>query len=122
MEYVKNDREKDKKRMPTEAAWVGTELGSARVVDATGGTKEAATESAQKGTGAFGAPWGTEESMEYVCEEMGVDYDTFVEGVKNNRADEEMASELGVGEAAVKALKERFFEMEATNGNTGLGG
>jgi DNA-directed RNA polymerase specialized sigma subunit len=54
-------------------------------------------------------PWSTEPSLKQKTDELGVDFDRFIEGLKFNRSDMEMASEFGVSEKAVKHLREHFM-------------
>lgn len=68
---------------------------------------------------AKGPPWGAEQSMKSACEEAGVDYDNFIQQIQSGASDAEAASELGVQEATLSNLKDRFFKMDAVNGNVG---
>ncbi|NLT94165.1 MAG: helix-turn-helix domain-containing protein [Clostridia bacterium] len=44
-----------------------------------------------------------------MCDEVGVDMDSLISGIEQNKSDAEMAKELGVSQKTVKALRERFM-------------
>ncbi|GAB6157539.1 hypothetical protein JCM39194_07390 [Desulfotomaculum varum] len=54
-------------------------------------------------------PWSTEPSLQTKAYEVGVDFDALIEGIKNNRSDEEMAKEFGVTPKCIGYLKEHFW-------------
>jgi hypothetical protein len=54
-------------------------------------------------------PWSTEPSLKQKTEELGIDFDRFIYGLKYNRSDVEMAGELGVSEKTVRHLREHFM-------------
>lgn len=54
-------------------------------------------------------PWSTGPSLKQMTDELGVDFDSFIDGLKHNRADMEMAAEFGVSEKAVKHLRDHFM-------------
>ncbi len=54
-------------------------------------------------------PWGTEPSLKQKTDELGVNFDRFIDGLKHNRTDMEMAMEFGVSEKAIKHLREHFL-------------
>ncbi len=54
-------------------------------------------------------PWSTEPSLKEKTDELGVDFDRFIEGLKNSRPDAEMAAEFGISEKAVKHLRDHFM-------------
>ncbi|CCO09376.1 hypothetical protein [Desulforamulus hydrothermalis] len=54
-------------------------------------------------------PWSTEPSLQTKASEVGVDFDALIEGIKNNRSDEEMAKEFGVTPKCIGYLKEHFW-------------
>lgn len=55
-----------------------------------------------------GAPWGLEPSLEARCEEVGIDFDDFIEGLKNNKTDAELSSQFDVTETTISSLREFF--------------
>ncbi|SHE41443.1 hypothetical protein SAMN02745133_00405 [Desulforamulus putei DSM 12395] len=54
-------------------------------------------------------PWSTEPSLETKANEVGVDFDALIDGIKNNRSDEEMAKEFGVTPKCIGYLKDHFW-------------
>ena len=54
-------------------------------------------------------PWSTEPSLETKAEEVGVNFDDLIEGIKNNHSDEEMAAEFGVTPKTIEYLKDHFM-------------
>lgn len=54
-------------------------------------------------------PWSTEPSLEAKANEVGVNFDSLIEGIKNNRTDEEMAQEFGVTPKCIRHLREHFW-------------
>ncbi|WP_003541336.1 hypothetical protein [Desulfotomaculum nigrificans] len=54
-------------------------------------------------------PWSTEPSLETKANEVGIDFDELIEGIKNNRSDEEMAKQFGVTPKTIGYLKEHFW-------------
>ncbi|HEX3033247.1 MAG TPA: helix-turn-helix domain-containing protein [Bacillota bacterium] len=55
-----------------------------------------------------GAPWSLRPSFEAVCRDAGVDYNRFIRGQKENRADNELAVELGVSPTLITNLRKRW--------------
>ncbi len=55
-----------------------------------------------------GAPWGWQPSLEAKCREVNVDFNHFIDGQKNNRADTELAKELGVNTETITGLRKHF--------------
>lgn len=55
-----------------------------------------------------GAPWGLQPSLESMCRDVGVDFNSFIAGQKISRPDTELASELGVTPATITALRHHF--------------
>ncbi|RKO67406.1 helix-turn-helix domain-containing protein [Desulfofundulus salinus] len=53
-------------------------------------------------------PWSTEPSLKTKTEEVGIDFDEFIEGLKNGKSDAEMAAEFGVTEKLIYHLRDRF--------------
>lgn len=54
-------------------------------------------------------PWSTGPSLKQKTDDLGVDFDRFIKGLKYNHSDVEMAAEFGVSEKAVKHLREHFM-------------
>lgn len=54
-------------------------------------------------------PWSRIESLSEICAEAGVDFDEFIEGVKNDQEIETMAEQFGVQVGTIEALQEHFF-------------
>lgn len=54
-------------------------------------------------------PWSTEPSLKFKAEEVGIDFDLFIDGLKNNRSDSEMAMEFGVSEKTIEHLRDHFM-------------
>ncbi len=54
-------------------------------------------------------PWEAGPNLKEMTDEIGVDMDSFVEAIGANRTDMEMASEFGVSEKTIQALKEHFY-------------
>ncbi|HAA89653.1 MAG: Uncharacterized protein XD63_1457 [Thermoanaerobacterales bacterium 50_218] len=55
-----------------------------------------------------GPPWGWQPSLKQMAEEVGVDFDVFLAGIKNGFSDEEIAAEVGVGPRVIARLREHF--------------
>ncbi len=111
--------EEDKKNI-----FVPTELGSARWVALNKDNESRYDESLDNKSqqAPIGPPWGLEPSMKSACKQAGVDYDSFINVLEQNISDEEMAEELDIKEETIKNLKDRFYKMEAIDGNTGITG
>lgn len=102
--------------------YVVTEMGSARFVSLGGeGSKykyETGPTNLTQGT--KGPPWSIEPSMHFVCDEVGIDYNEFIAGLRDDKTDVEMAREFGVSDKTIENLRERFFTMEVPiTGNYG---
>jgi len=54
-------------------------------------------------------PWSTEPSLKEKTEEMGIDFDRFIYGLKYNQTDVEMAGEFGVSEKTIRHLRDHFM-------------
>lgn len=54
-------------------------------------------------------PWSTEPSLKTKTEEVGIDFDAFIEGLKNNKSDAEMAREFGVSSKVIMHLRDHFM-------------
>ncbi|PKM89049.1 MAG: hypothetical protein CVU87_06205 [Firmicutes bacterium HGW-Firmicutes-12] len=57
--------------------------------------------------------------MKFVCDEVGIDYEQFVDTLNTNKTNMEIAQEFAVNEKTIAFLKERFYSVEAINGNYG---
>lgn len=57
-----------------------------------------------------GAPFNSEPSLKWKCEDVGVEMDSFVDMLAQNRSDMEMAGELGISREVVQRLKEEFYK------------
>ncbi|HHY06721.1 MAG TPA: helix-turn-helix domain-containing protein [Clostridia bacterium] len=57
--------------------------------------------------------------MQFLCDEVGIDFTKFVDSLAGNKKEMEMAQEFGVSEATIKSLRERFYKAEAIMGNYG---
>ncbi|MCF8012368.1 MAG: helix-turn-helix domain-containing protein [Clostridiales bacterium] len=54
-------------------------------------------------------PWSAEPSLERMTEEIGVNFNEFVDAVKNKKSDAEMANEFNVSEKTITNLREHFM-------------
>jgi hypothetical protein len=54
-------------------------------------------------------PWSSEPSLKEMTEEVGVDFDRFIEGIKDDKNDSEMAQEFNVSEELIYHLKDHFY-------------
>lgn len=54
-------------------------------------------------------PWSTEPSLQSKAEEVGVNFDAFIDGLKNNKTDQEMGKEFGVTPKTIGYLREHFM-------------
>ena len=53
-------------------------------------------------------PWSLEPSLKEMSEEVGVNFDKFIEGIARNKSDMEIAEEFGVTEKTVYHLRDHF--------------
>lgn len=120
-----NTLEKNKQDLKGDApvgdTFVPTEMGSARFasLDGEGSTYKYETGPTRHKQGTVGPPWGVQPSMHFVCDEAGIDYQQFVEGLQQNKSDQEMAEEFKVKSEVIKNLKNRFYRVEGITGNYG---
>lgn len=107
--------------VPTGHTFIPTEMGSARFVslDGEGSAYKYEAGSAEGKGGSVGPPWGVEDSMHFVCDEVGVDYNKFINALQSNRSDTEIAKEFDVSQGTVEKLKDRFYKGETIHGNYG---
>lgn len=54
-------------------------------------------------------PWSTEPSLKDMSQEVGVDYDRLIDGIKKNKSDTEIAGELAVSEKIIYHLRDHFY-------------
>lgn len=54
-------------------------------------------------------PWSAGPSLKQKTDELGIDFDNFIDSLKHNRSDMEMAAGFGVSEKAVKHLRDHFM-------------
>ncbi|OPY58216.1 MAG: hypothetical protein A4E55_01111 [Pelotomaculum sp. PtaU1.Bin035] len=54
-------------------------------------------------------PWSSEPSLKEMTYEVGVDFDRFIDGLKEDKTDAEMAKEFDVSEKLVYYLREHFY-------------
>ncbi|MDK2822230.1 MAG: hypothetical protein PWQ67_56 [Clostridia bacterium] len=92
-------------------AFVPTEEGSSTLesLDAEGVTVKYEKGPTEYTEGFRGAPWSREDSLKFMCEEVGVNMDNLIAGIEQNKSDTEMAKELGVSEKTVQGLREHFM-------------
>jgi len=57
-----------------------------------------------------GAPYNTEPSLKWKCEDVGVEMDAFVDMLAKDHSDMEIASELGISQEVAAKLKEEFYK------------
>lgn len=56
-------------------------------------------------------PWSLEPSLKEKTDDLGIDFDRFIDGLKNNKTDTEIAEEFQVSQEAVAALREHFVHL-----------
>jgi DNA-directed RNA polymerase specialized sigma subunit len=54
------------------------------------------------------APWSLQPSLKQMAEEVGVDFDKFIEGLKHNKSDQEISKEFGVSDKVIRNLRNHF--------------
>ncbi|TEB06812.1 hypothetical protein Psch_00344 [Pelotomaculum schinkii] len=54
-------------------------------------------------------PWSTEPSLKDMAQEVGVDYDRLIDGIKEDKSDSEIAGELAVPEKLIYHLRDHFY-------------
>ncbi len=54
-------------------------------------------------------PWEAGPNLKEMTDEVGIDFDRFVEAVGANKKDTEMAREFGVSEKTIACLREHFY-------------
>lgn len=54
-------------------------------------------------------PWSSEPSLKEMSHEVGVDFDRFIDGIKEDKSDAEMAEEFDVSEKLIYHLRDHFY-------------
>lgn len=54
------------------------------------------------------APWSIQPSLKQMSEEVGVDFDKFIENLKLQKSDTEIAKEFGVSKKTIWFLRNHF--------------
>ena len=54
-------------------------------------------------------PWSIEPSLKIKTEELGIDFDALIDGIKNDKTNIEMAQQFGVSKEAVQHLVDHFY-------------
>lgn len=57
------------------------------------------------------APWSTQPSLKLKTDEVSVDFDRFIEGLRLGQSDAEMAVAFGVPVGTVANLREHFMRF-----------
>lgn len=60
-----------------------------------------------QGTGSW-PPWGRGPGLKEMTQEVGIDFDQFIECLRLNRTDAEMAVEFDVSEKTITCLRNHF--------------
>ena len=58
-----------------------------------------------------GPPWGWQPSLEHMAREAGVDFNRFLELVKQQVAEDQMAAVLRVSPQTIRSLKDHFMSF-----------
>jgi len=53
-------------------------------------------------------PWGIGPSLKEMTDEAGIDFDSFIDSLKNNLSDQEMAQKFNVSEKTIISLRDHF--------------
>lgn len=54
-------------------------------------------------------PWSSEPSLKEMAQEVGVDFNRLIDGIREDKTDSEMASELDVPEKLIYHLRDHFY-------------
>jgi len=54
-------------------------------------------------------PWSTEPSLKFITEDVGIDFDDFIEELRVGKSDVEIAEEYDVTEKLVYHLRDQFM-------------
>ena len=56
----------------------------------------------------IGPPWSLQPSLQLMLEEAGLEFDKFLEDIKNGKTDDEIAQQTGVSREVISNLREHF--------------
>ncbi|MDI6709625.1 MAG: helix-turn-helix domain-containing protein [Thermoanaerobacterales bacterium] len=56
-------------------------------------------------------PWSSQASLKLKTDEVGIDFDAFIEGLRGNRSDGDMAKQFNVPVAVISNLREQFIRF-----------
>lgn len=56
-------------------------------------------------------PWSTEPSLKEKTEEVGIDFDKFIDGLSKNLSDTEMAKDFNVSSKLIAHLRQHFEQL-----------
>jgi hypothetical protein len=54
------------------------------------------------------APWSVQPNLKEMTEDVGINFDLFIDSLKNNKNDMEIANEFNVSEKAINSLRLHF--------------
>lgn len=57
------------------------------------------------------APWSMEPGLKQKTEEVGIDFDKFIEQMASNRSDTEIAADFGVPTKVITHLRDHFIHF-----------
>lgn len=57
-----------------------------------------------------GAPWGYRESLKEMCNELGMDFDQYIDKLDREWSDEEIAAEFDIPVKSASYLREHFMK------------
>ena len=60
------------------------------------------------GTGRW-PPWSRTQALNEMTEEAGIDFDQFIESIKNQNSIAEMSEQFQVSEKTIESLQDHFF-------------
>jgi hypothetical protein len=56
----------------------------------------------------LGPPWSVQPSLKAMVEDVGIDFDTFLDGLKDGKTDQEIAVQAGVSLKVISQFREHF--------------
>ena len=56
----------------------------------------------------IGPPWSLQPSLQLMLEEAGLEFDKFLEDIKNGKTNDEIAQQTGVSREVISNLREHF--------------
>jgi hypothetical protein len=62
----------------------------------------------ENGTGRW-PPWSRMQSLNEMTEEAGIDFDQFIESIKNQASIAQMSEQFQVSEKTIESLQDHFF-------------